>query len=193
MNETSQSETMIQTTLTVTTMVQVAKLRILITIIMVLATVMTQTVQMFKKLILQLEAMIPITLILMVMALDVRRTKRMMLRRTMMKVTTVKTISKTVIPVLLRKQVAITHVQVAVVTMTIQMTGQIHQLRKKVAITQMKMRIKLPLLSKAQTVKMKATITMIMKTLTLKNQMIVKMIIVTMNQMEKRISKINIV
>jgi hypothetical protein len=74
---------------------------------------------MFKKLILQLEAMIPITLILMVMALDVRRTKRMMLRRTMMKVTTVKTISKTVIPVLLRKQVAITHVQVAVVTMTI--------------------------------------------------------------------------
>ncbi|NOJ31344.1 MAG: hypothetical protein DA329_04285 [Candidatus Nitrosocosmicus sp.] len=75
--------------------------------------------QMFKKLILQLEAMIPITLILMVMALDVRRTKRMMLRRTMMKVTTVKTISKTVIPVLLRKQVAITHVQVAVVTMTI--------------------------------------------------------------------------
>jgi hypothetical protein len=74
---------------------------------------------MFKKLILQLEAMIPITLILMVMALDVRRTKRMMLRRTMMKVTTVKTISKTVIPVLLKKQVAITHVQVAVVTMTI--------------------------------------------------------------------------
>lgn len=63
--------------------------------------------------------MIPITLILMVMALDVRRTKRMMLRRTMMKVTTVKTISKTVIPVLLKKQVAITHVQVAVVTMTI--------------------------------------------------------------------------
>jgi hypothetical protein len=74
---------------------------------------------MFKKLILQLEAMIPITLILMVMALDVRRTKRMMLRRTIMKVTTVKTISKTVIPVLLKKQVAITHVQVAVVTMTI--------------------------------------------------------------------------
>jgi hypothetical protein len=73
------------------------------------------------------------------------------------------------------------------------MTGQIHQLRKKVAITQMKMRIKLPLLRKAQTVKMKATITMIMKTLTLKNQMIVKMIIVTMNQMEKRISNINIV